>query len=132
MGARNAQLDVLAAIWGGDNIWQHRNVDGALDQFAPKGVGQVGGNVLTGWRRILAILDAQQQATARCIGKGNAILGDFAPVCRLAGHCPQGLLVEELSFQAQMLAPSVFLIGSCLLSRHRCHPHEAICPPRKF
>jgi hypothetical protein len=54
-----------------------------------------GGNVLAGWRRIPAILDAQQQATARCIGKGNAILGDFAPVCRLAGHCPQGLLVEE-------------------------------------
>jgi hypothetical protein len=66
---------------------------------------------LTGWRRILSVLDAQQQPTARCIGKGNAILGDFVPVCRLAGHCPQGLLVEELSFQAHEILPLLHSIS---------------------
>jgi hypothetical protein len=60
---------------------------------------------LTGWRHILPVLDAQPQTTTRCIGKGNAILGDFVPVCRLAGHRPQGLLVEELSFQAHAILP---------------------------
>jgi hypothetical protein len=53
---------------------------------------------LTSRRQVLAILDAKQQTTAACIGKSNAILGDFVPVSRLAKHCPQGLLVEELSF----------------------------------
>lgn len=45
---------------------------------------------LTRWWHILPVLDAQPQTTTRCIGKGHAILGDFVPVCRLAGHRPQG------------------------------------------
>jgi hypothetical protein len=88
-GARNAQLDVLAAIGGGDDIGQHSNVDGALCELAPNGVGQIGRDLLARWWGMLPHLDAQQQTTARCIGKGNAILGDFVPVCRLAGHRPQ-------------------------------------------
>ncbi len=37
--ARNTQLDVLTPIGGGDDIWQHRNVDCAVGQLAPKSVG---------------------------------------------------------------------------------------------
>lgn len=96
-GARNAQFDVLPAIGGGDDVKQYGYVDGTLGQFAPQYVGQVCRNVLVRRWGVLVILYAQQQTTARCIGKSNAILCDLVPVGRLAGYRLQGLLVEELT-----------------------------------
>ena len=49
----------------------------------------------------VAVLDAEQQTSARRVGEGDAILDQLVPVGALADHRPQGLLVEDLAFLAQ-------------------------------
>lgn len=99
MARGDAQFDVLAAIRSRDDMWQRCHVDGTSGQSATHEVGQVDRNALVGRRFVLAIFNAQQQAAARCMGKGDAILDDFVPISSLSGDGTQGFLVEELPFK---------------------------------
>ena len=110
---RNAYFAILATVRSGDDIRQHRHVDGELANSASNRVSQVGRDALTNRRRILTILDTQQQAIARRIGKSNAALGDFAPV-----RCPSRLTPYFPPMDSFLFANAL----RCSIGSTRSHP----------